>query len=416
MSERISESMKREFKGYIKNVWREFEANVFIEQCEKERMLTENRYYSYNQGPLPDGCKFCVRGEKLVLFVTGLCPRSCYFCPISDKKYGHDVIYANERKATSTEDIITEARLMQAKGAGITGGDPLMKLERTLGYIKELKKTFGQSFHLHLYTSLNLITEATLQKLYNAGLDEIRFHFDFDDERFWQNIMLAKKFSWKVGAEIPCIPTKLEEMKTVADVIAGHVDFLNLNELERADNEHSHLDEMGFKTIHQYSYATEGSVEAGLALAEYVKERGYTYSVHICTAKLKENIQLRNRMRREAASVKKPFDKVDGEGILTRGALYLPELAPGFKYRENLESCDKEKMIVLLQPILEKVQNECGLKREDFFIDGEKPRILLSEFNARKFKKKFKTAGLLVAVVQEMPTADQLEIEVEFLG
>ena len=378
-------------------------------------MLPENRYYSYNQGPLPDGCKYCVRGEKLVLFVTGLCPRSCYFCPISDKKYGHDVIYAKERKAKSTEEIITEARLMQAKGAGITGGDPLMKLERTLGYIRELKKTFSSSFHLHLYTSLNLVTEKTLERLSEAGLDEIRFHFDFDDERFWKNIILAKKFSWKVGAEIPCIPTKVEEMKRVADIIAGHVDFLNLNELERADNEHSHLDEMGFKTIHQYSYAMVGSVEAGLALVEYVKEKQYSYSVHLCTAKLKEKVQLRNRMKREAAMVNKSFDKVDDEGILTRGALYLPELAPGFKYREKLESADKERMIATLQPILEKIKKESALKDTDFYIDQEKPRILLSEFNARKFKRKFKTSGLLVAIVQEMPTADQLEIEVDFL-
>ncbi|MBI4152479.1 radical SAM protein [Candidatus Woesearchaeota archaeon] len=378
-------------------------------------MLTENRYYSYNQGLLPDGCTYCVRGEKLVLFVTGLCPRSCYFCPISDKKYGHDVIYANERKAASTEDIITESRLMQAKGAGITGGDPLMKLERTLKHILELKKTFGPSFHLHLYTSLNFVTEKTLKRLFEAGLDEIRFHFDFDEERFWKNITLAKKFSWKVGAEIPCIPTKVEEMKKVADVIAGYVDFLNLNELERADNEHSHLDEMGFKTIHQYSYATEGSVEAGLALAEYVKEKKYSYSVHLCTAKLKEKVQLRNRMKREAAMVKRSFDKVDDEGILTRGALYLPELAPGFKYREKLESADKEKMTATLQPLLEKIKKESALKDTDFCIDQEKPRILLSEFNARKFKRKFKTSGLLVAIVQEMPTADQLEIEVDFL-
>lgn len=380
-----------------------------------ETRLTENRYFSYNQGELPEGCKYCVRGEKLVLFVTGLCPRTCYFCPISDQKYGHDVIYANERKIKATEDIITEARLMQAKGAGITGGDPLLKLERTVEYIKELKKAFGSSFHLHLYTSLNLVTEATLAKLYGAGLDEIRFHFDFEDKIFWKKIFLAKKFSWKVGAELPCIPTKSVEMKKIADLISGQADFLNLNELERADNKHSSLDEAGFKTIHPFSYATEGSVKAGLEIAQYVREKGYAYSVHICTAKLKENVQLRNRMRREAAKVKKSFDKVDREGILTRGALYLPELAPGFNYRNKLESFPQEKIIAVLQPLLEKIKKECSLSDADLFLDKEKPRILLSEFHTRKFKKKLKASGLLVAVVQEMPTADQLEIEVEFL-
>ncbi len=384
----------------------------------ENKVLSENKYFSYNQGELPDGCKYCVRGEKLVLFVTGLCPRTCYFCPISDKKYGHDVIYANERRVNTAEDIIKEARLMQARGAGITGGDPLIKLERTIKYIKELKKTFGSSFHLHLYTSLNLVTERALAKLAEAGLDEIRVHFDFDDEIFWKKIVLAKKFTWKVGAELPCIPTKIAEMKKIADLISGHVDFLNLNELERADNEHSSLDEAGFKTIHQFSYATEGSVKAGLEIAQHVKEKGYAYPVHICTAKLKENVQLRNRMRREAAAVRKTFDKVDNEGILTRGALYLPELAPDFNYRNKLESFSQEKIITVLQLLLEKmekIKEECSFNDEDLFLDREKPRILLSEFQARKFKKKLKAAGLLTAIVQEMPTADQLEIEVEFL-
>ena len=102
--------------------------------------MQENQYYSYNLGPLPKGCQMCVRGEKLVLFVTGICPRKCSFCPVSDEKYQHDVIFANERSVTATEDLLKEAEAMKAKGAGITGGDPLAKLERTLEYIKLLKQ------------------------------------------------------------------------------------------------------------------------------------------------------------------------------------------------------------------------------------------------------------------------------------
>ena len=148
-------------------------------------MLAKNRYHSYNLHTLPDGCQFCVRGEKLVLFSTGLCPRKCYFCPVSDQKFGHDVSFANERKISSREDVILESEAMDAKGAGITGGDPLMKIERTVAYIKQLKEKYVVKFHIHLYTSLNLVTEENLKLLYDAGLDEIRFHLDIDSEQFW---------------------------------------------------------------------------------------------------------------------------------------------------------------------------------------------------------------------------------------
>ena len=100
----------------------------------------KNKYHSYALGVLPQGCQYCVQGQKLVLFVTGICPRNCAFCPVSDQKYQQDVIYANERKVFSFRDVLAEAKLMDAKGAGITGGDPLAKLERTLEYIKSLKK------------------------------------------------------------------------------------------------------------------------------------------------------------------------------------------------------------------------------------------------------------------------------------
>ena len=96
--------------------------------------MQRNKYRSYNKGSLPKGCQYCVKGEKLVIFITGKCPRSCYFCPVSDQKYQNDVQFANERPVKDFNDIIEEAREMDALGAGITGGDPLEKLERTCEY------------------------------------------------------------------------------------------------------------------------------------------------------------------------------------------------------------------------------------------------------------------------------------------
>jgi pyruvate formate-lyase activating enzyme-like uncharacterized protein len=61
---------------------------------------------------IPEGCKICERGGKLVLFVTGLCTDSCYYCPLSEKRRNKDVTYANEREVFGDYGIIEEAHLM----------------------------------------------------------------------------------------------------------------------------------------------------------------------------------------------------------------------------------------------------------------------------------------------------------------
>ncbi len=378
-------------------------------------MLHSNCYYSFHLNELPSGCKYCIRGEKLVLFITGICPRKCYFCPVSDQKFQQDVIYANERKVESTEDIIKEAKLMDAKGAGITGGDPLSKLDRTLEYIKLLKEKFGKDFHIHLYTSLNLATEENLKKLWDAGLDEIRFHLDLESKQFWERLGLARKLSWKIGVEIPLIPNKEKETFMVLEFVKDKVDFLNLNELEIADNLQSDLLKRGFHTKDELSYAISGSLELGLKVLEFAQQKKYSLPIHLCTAKLKDAVQLANRLKREAEGAKKPFDLVDEEGMLIRGALYLPELAPGFGYRDKLSKLNNEEFLVKLRPLFARVKKELRLEEMEIYLDESKPRILLSKQKIKSNRQLFKKLKLLPAIVTEYPTADQLEIEVEMV-
>ena len=378
-------------------------------------MITQNKFYSYNRGALPAGCQHCVRGEKLVLFVTGICPRRCYFCPISDEKYGKDVTFANERRIFQEQDLLTEADLMQAKGAGITGGDPLSVIDRTVADIQKLKQNYGRTFHLHLYTSLVLVTPEKLQALYDAGLDEIRFHPDFDDKKLWPKLELARQFPWAIGVEIPCIPGKQQQICELIDYIQDKVQFLNLNELEISDNSFSQLGQMGFKTKDRFSYAIEGSLELGFQLISNVEKKGYPLAVHLCTAKLKDKVQLGNRFKRESRGMKRPFDIVTKEGALIRGALYLPELAPGFGYRRKLTEINKEDYLVKLRVLLPMVAAKAHLDKEDYCLDLDKPRILISAKVVYRYAAVFKEFGLLPARVMEYPTADQLEIEIDFV-
>ncbi len=366
--------------------------------------------FSYRIGKLPKGCRMCVKGEKLVLFETGFCNNNCAYCPISEQKKNKDVIFANEMHVKKDADIITEAKASKSKGAGITGGDPLTRIERTANHIRLLKKQFGKEFHIHLYTVPNLITTEKLEKLYKAGLDEIRIHPNIDNDAMWDKVKLLKQFTWAVGMEIPVIPGKEKETKKLLDFIKDKVDFVNLNELELSDTNESKLREMGFIPKKKYAYEVKGSEKMGKMLMRYCLNKGFKQA-HFCTVKLKDGVQLFNRIKRRAENTAYPFDTKQKNGVLTRGAAYIPGLEPGFGYRKKLDLLsveEKRKAIEILCKIAKSLNAESA-------IDSKKPRIIMSEKNARKNSTLLKKLGLIPAVVEEYPTYDSMEVSLEFL-
>lgn len=144
------------------------------EMTEELTVIRPDESGSYSRF-LTNGCLCCREGAKMVLFVTGLCHRDCFFCPLSDDRKNSDVIFANERPVYSDADVLDEARTMSAEGTGITGGEPLLEFEKVIHYISLLKSEFGQKHHIHMYTS-EAPDASRLRELANAGLDEIRFH------------------------------------------------------------------------------------------------------------------------------------------------------------------------------------------------------------------------------------------------
>ncbi len=372
--------------------------------------IVKTPYFSYRIGNLPEGCRMCVKGEKLVLFETGFCNNNCAYCPISEQKKNKDVTFANEMPVKKDTDIITEAKVSKSKGAGITGGDPLTRVERTASHIKLLKKYFGKKFHIHLYTVPNLITKEKLQMLHDAGLDEIRIHPKIDDVKLWHKISLLKEFDWSVGMEIPVIPGKEKETKKLLDFVKDKADFVNLNELELSDTNESTLREMGFKPKKMHAYEVKGSQKMGMMLMRYCLKKGFK-QVHFCTVKLKDGVQLYNRIRKRAENTAYPFDIKQKNGVLIRGAAYIPGLEPGFGYRKKLASLNKEER----KRAIEKLVEACTKLNLEYALDTQKLRILISEKDARKNSILLKNLELIPAVIEEYPTYDAMEVSVEFL-
>ena len=375
-------------------------------------------WYSYCTGKISEGCQLCVQRRKLVLFITGLCGQRCFYCPVSELKFGNDVVFANEtpvKNPGNPVELIEEVGLTEARGAGITGGDPLVKIERCCDYIRLLKQNFGKKFHIHLYTPLQLVSEERLKKLFDAGLDEIRFHPNLDDQALWPRLSLARKFSWKTGVEIPSIPEYEEKTKKLIDFIVGKVDFINLNELELSDTqaEHYKLAKLGYKPKDAISYGVEGSVESGRVLLKYAIGKGLPG--HLCTAKLKDGIQVKRRLQFRAKHVALSFEKRTKDGLLIRACLYLEELKPGFGYRKHLKTVCGGRLLEKLTDLKNKIQKELDCDETQIVIDEKKYRLLLPEKLLKKNISYFKKQNLSPAIVQEYPTSDGFEVDIEFL-
>jgi pyruvate formate-lyase activating enzyme-like uncharacterized protein len=278
------------------------------------RKIKELQGGSLLLGDLPKGCNLCAKGSKMVLFVTGLCDSSCYYCPLSEEKMKKDLVFADEMPVVEREDIIYETDAICGEGAGISGGDPLCVIERTLDYIQFLKTHYGKKFHIHLYTSNTTVNQETLWQLKEAGLDEIRFHPQRDD---WSGIEEAVKIGLTVGIEVPSIPGQAQKLKQTALRAENvGVSFLNMNELEASETNFENLKAQGFRLTDLGSASIIGSVEAAREVLEWGRENLTRLTLHFCSARYKDAVQMRNRLERRREQTIREFEEQDEEDIL----------------------------------------------------------------------------------------------------
>jgi uncharacterized protein len=348
--------------------------------------MEKTKFDSFCINGFAQGCGLCVQGKKLVLFVTGKCSRACEYCSLSDKRKNKDVVWANERLCSNVQDVLEESKASKACGAGITGGDPLIVPDRTLKFVKALKKEFGKKFHIHIYLPTNLVTEDKLKKLKQAGIDEVRFHPRLDEDfcKSVEKIRLATNF-WpreSIGIEIPAFPSKKKEIFDFILQVSGFIGLVNLNELEISDTNFKHITKK--YEINEDTYTIKGSKEAGLWILKQIDKSKLNLRAHLCTARTKNLFQYKNRLKLRDIL---PFGFKTKEGSVRYFAIYL----------KNLKRTEVSKMV-------SKFKGNC-------FVDKKKNRIILSEKCVRKALQ----LGYNVERVEELPTWDAIELEREVI-
>ncbi len=304
----------------------------------------------------------------MVLFLTGLCNNNCFYCPISEEKKGKDVIFANEREVRRLDDAIEEANAMSAEGIAITGGEPLLKLERVIEFLRIFK-----DLHSHLYTSIP-VKENVLRKL--KHLDEIRFHPPElkNVEAYEESIKAAKKLGMEVGFEIPSTSYN----KSIVEIANKYDIFLNLNELEFSSTNYYNLITKGFKPNDHYGCSNCDDIIR--AYAESVNK------FHYCSAKFKDKAQLRRRLIRMAKNLPEFY-------VITREGTVLCGYIEG-----DLD-------------IIERFLASKGLRRNvDYvLVDGG---IETSPEFVESYTDELKKLGTNVFIIERYPTFKRIVVEV----
>lgn len=253
----------------------------------------------------------------MVLLVTGKCGWNCFYCPVSLEKKGLDVIYANEGRVATDEEVVAEAEAMDARGTGITGGDPLAVMDRTVHFIRLLKERFGPDHQIHLYTATMDPEKAA--RLEEAGLDELRIHPQDDMWSHMQDTRLGevvRAVGIPVGIEIPALPGREDDiLAMIAYAKSVGVGFVNLNELEFSESNWDMMDAHGYRVKDDVSSAVAGSEETAMRVLR--KARGM--DVHFCSSAFKDGVQLRRRLIRRAMHISEPYQQVTEDGTVVRG-------------------------------------------------------------------------------------------------
>jgi pyruvate formate-lyase activating enzyme-like uncharacterized protein len=358
--------------------------------------LNESTYIA----PLSPACKMCAQGSKMVVLITGLCSAKCFYCPLSTRKKAKDRIFANEWELKDEKDInklIKEAEYINAKGAGITGGDPLLVWKRTKKYISFLKENFSSDFHIHLYTCGTINGDKVID-LVSAGLDEIRYHpepiywLNMDNSSMISSIKSAMETEVDVAIEIPMIPDMKKEVISLinwADKIG--IKWINLNEFEFSETNAKELIKKSFTVKNDISAAVKGSQELAKNIIDIVSKKDYEIGIHYCSSSFKDGIQLRNRIKRRAKNVAKKYEIITKDGTLLKGIILSKNVS--------------------LNKIYSLLTKQFNIKHNDILKNNEKNIIEIAPWILEKISSKLKKQGFECYIVEQYPTADALEVE-----
>ena len=318
------------------------EARELARKLEERGARVRNGGASVSIGFLSRGCVACTGAcVSQTHAISNNCHRDCFFCFNPNEK---DFAYYCEHRFPWRENLDELARTGKRPTClALSGGEPLLYPEEACAYFARAKELFP-GVHARMYTSGDLLDAEKLDRLRDAGLDEVRFSVKQSDgpeeqERLFGIMELALERIPTVMVEMPPIPGTEASMRTLLrhlDEIGVH--GINLLEFAYAMWNWPVFESLGLtlrnppsRVCYDYTYAgslaVQGAEELCLRLMLWAMDEGLSLGMHYCSLENKHRAQMRN--------VNEPHANIDpryafdyGDYFLKTGIVFGPNRDP----------------------------------------------------------------------------------------
>jgi len=272
-------------------------------------------------GHLSPGCMICGQGTWSCLIIGSLCTAKCFFCP-QDRRITKDqqptesgILFDNP------EDYVDYLDKFKFKGVGFSGGEPLLKFEKIIAYIRKIRERLGKGIYLWIYTNGDLIDKNKLIILKEAGLNEIRLDIAAREYDL-QAVELSSGIIDKVTVEIPAIPEDYEILKKcLPQMQAIGVAHLNLHQLFTSPYCYKQFINRQYTFLHQPEIAILESEMTALRLIKYNLDNNIGLAINYCSAIYKHRLQKKGYRERYQSFIKEEHEGLTESGFIRRLAI-----------------------------------------------------------------------------------------------
>jgi pyruvate formate-lyase activating enzyme-like uncharacterized protein len=260
------------------------------------------------------GCKLCGQGLWSCLFITNKCNANCFYCPSAQLK---DEVPATQSLTFDTAESYADyINFFGFKGVSFSGGEPLLFFDRTLHYLKTVRKMCSPDLYVWMYTNGILASENKFKELANAGLNEVRFDIGATGYRL-DKLLLAKGILPNVTVEIPAVPKEKEKLKQLLPrlIVAG-VTNLNLHQLRLTKHNASKLLKRNYTFIPAEQPVVLESELAALEIIDFAHKNNLEIGINYCSFFFKNRFQPAGFRRMLAKTLSTPGSSITEKGFI----------------------------------------------------------------------------------------------------
>jgi uncharacterized protein len=307
-------------------------------------------------GKLSPGCMSCGQGTWSCIFINCLCTANCFYCPQDRKNKKEQPPNESGLNFDNAEDYVDYLEKFKFKGASFSGGEPFLKYEKVLLFIRKIRERLGKGISIWLYTNGDLVTKNKLHALKEAGLNEIRF--DISARRYdLKALKIAVGIIDKVTVEIPAIPEDYEILKKcLPRMKAMGVAHLNLHQLFANQYCYKQFSDRRYTFLHQVNIPVLESEMTALRIIKYAVDRNIGLPINYCCSIYKHRFQQKAYRERFQPFIKERYEGLTKSRFIRRLAIQdrpanIEKLVKVFKHnkcRDSLWSINKNssKLIV----------------------------------------------------------------------